>query len=194
MCGATLPETANPQHEKGIDGPIRQPAWQAMTCRWQGRFICSDHPQWMPEYPPYRYAFHGPSAMRAWDAYRHRTGMRRPGKQWGSAPRKPARQGVCHASGGRGRTCGVPPSIRWTGKSGQGRAERMGEGGRKADCPQRERRQSGGPRPWLQARRTERDKSFRGDGGAGGRETLFQKGPLPPVERTKSPSAVPADA
>ncbi|EEB32453.1 hypothetical protein DESPIG_02633 [Desulfovibrio piger ATCC 29098] len=32
--------------------------------------------------------------------------MWRPGKQWGSAPRKPARQGVCRAGGGQGgRTC-----------------------------------------------------------------------------------------
>lgn len=97
MRGAILPEALDPRYEKGIDGPIRQPAWQAMTCRWQGRFICPGHPQGMPEYPPYRYAFHGPSAMRAWDAYRHRTGMRRPGKQWGSAPQylSPARRVSC---------------------------------------------------------------------------------------------------
>ena len=148
MRGATLPETANPQHEKGIDGPIRQPEWQAMTCRWQGRFICPDHPQGMPEYPPYRYAFHGPSAMRAWDAYRHRTGMRRPGKQWGSATRKPARQGVCRAGGGQGgRTC-VSSTINkeWTGQTGQGQSGKDGRRGQ-ADCPQKERRQSGGPRP-----------------------------------------------
>ena len=57
---------------------------------------------------------------------------------------QPGKACVMQVEGGGG-TCGVPLSIRWTGKSGQGRAERMGEGGRKADCPQKERRQSGGP-------------------------------------------------
>ena len=119
-----LPETLDPRYEKGIDGPIRQLAWQAMTCRWQGRFICPGHPQGMPEYPPYRYAFHGLSSMRHGMCTgiglvcggQANNGDRRPVSQPGKAC-------VMQVEGG-GRTCGVPPSIRWTGKSA--RAERKG--------------------------------------------------------------------
>ena len=41
---------------------------------------------------------------------------------------------------------------------------------------------------------TDPGKSFRGDGGAGGRATLFQKGPFPPAKKAGFPSAVPAGA
>ena len=133
--------------------------------------------------------FPWPLLHATWDVYRHMTGMRRPVKQGEAPVSQPGKACVMQVEGG-GRTCGVPPSIRWTGKSGKGRAARMGEGSKltahrgSGDSP-------AARSPQLQARRTERNKSFRGDGG---RETLFQKGPLPPAPKSGVPSAVPADA
>lgn len=103
-------------------------------------------------------------------------------------------------------TAGAPRKKRWLAGVARGHrnsrsAPRRGRTGRQegeegepaARLPQKERRQSGGPQvvPWQV---TDPGKSFREDGGAGGRATLFQKGPLPPAKKAGFPSAVPADA
>ena len=57
---------------------------------------------------------------------------------------QPGKACVMQVEGG-GRTCGVPPSIRMD-RANRARAE-SGKDGRRgqADCPQKERKQSGGP-------------------------------------------------
>ena len=76
-------------------------------------------------------------------------------------------------------------------RTARGRAKRKGRGRRKGDAHKRAN-QDWGPQVAPFGQTTDPDKSFRGDGSAGGRETLFQKGPLPlPKE---FPNAVPADA
>ena len=135
MCGSTLPETANPQHEKGIDGPIRQPEWQAMTCRWQGRFIYPGHPQGMPEYPPYRYAFHAPPPC----GHGMRTGIGLVcGGQANNGDRRPsisARQGVCHASGGRGADLRSSAINKMGRQIGPGQSRKDGRRGQESWLP-----------------------------------------------------------